>query len=300
MSSTWRAALAGEMIATYRQVLALPHAADVRDAVLDDLSTYYGFDLDECLRRCINWESWSVEEWHSQDRSSVEGVRAFYNSTQSWSFDLLWYAYLQAEGAVYPTTIASVEQIESVLGYGRCLDFGSGIGDAAQLLLSLGFTVDLADVSETLQSFARWRLDRRGQQAEYIDLNTAILPTDTYDVVLAKDVLAHVPDFARTVAALHRSLRPNGLLIANFDTRPQSPENAWHLYDDDLPLRRTLQSIGFDPVSSIDGFIFIYRRVDPRAAAHVVRRARDSVLLGPPRHIYRRGRALLRRLADRW
>lgn len=283
----------------YRQALMLPHTAEIRTSILDDLSTYYQIDPQECVRRCVNWEAWSVKEWQSQDRSTPEGIRAFYHATQSWAFDLLWYAYLQAESAVYPTSVVAVRQIPAVMSGARCLDFGAGVGDAAQLLLALGFTVDLADVSPTLQAFARWRLERRGLKAGFIDLNELALPTAAYDVILAKDVLVHVPDYSRTVAALHGSLRPNGILVTNFDTRPPSPENAWHLYADDLPLRRTLQDIGFDPVSRADGFLYTYRRVEPGEATHAIRRVRNAVQLGPMRAAYRRGKAILRNLSSR-
>lgn len=97
---------------------------------------------------------------------------------------------------------------------------------------------------------------------------------------MAKDVLTQVPDYAPTVAALHRSLRRDGILITNYDTRPPSPENAWHLYEDDLPLRRTLQDIGFEQVSTIDGYLFVYRRIEPGRGERLLRRARDAVLLG--------------------
>jgi len=288
--AAWVEAIDSHEMGLYRQVLRLPGLPDVRAAVLDDLATYYQLEPAECLQRCLHWESWSVKEWQAEDRSTAEGIRAFYNSTQSWSFDLLWYAYLQAEGCFYPTAVVAARRLP--LAGARCLDFGSGVGDLAQLLLARGYTVDLADVSRTLLSFARWRLDRRGQTATYLDLNQVALPIDTYDVIIAKDVLAHVPDFTATVGHLHRALRPAGLLITNFNTRPPSPENAWHLYADDLPLRRTLQDLGFEQIDTLDGYLIVYRRVQPVGMVHAFRRARNAVLLGAPRRAYRRAKAI--------
>ena len=83
-----------------------------------------------------------------------------------------------------------------------------------------------------------------------------------------------------------------GLLVTNFDTRPPSPENAWHLYADDLPLRRTLQNLGFEQIDQLDGYLIIYRRVQPAGMAHAFRRARKAVLLGAPRRAYRRAKAI--------
>src|SRR5205814_1215983 len=76
---------------------------------------------------------------------------------------------------------------------------------------------------------------------------------------------------------LHAALRPGGWLITNFDVRPPSPENAWHLYDDDLNLRAILHRAGFVPAgrfgysASSFGEYLLYRRADPAAAAQRLR-----------------------------
>lgn len=292
----WRDALTSPEMGVYRASLTLPGQASIRASILDDLSTYYDLDPDECVRRCVNWEQWSVQEWQVRPRDSADGLADFYNTTESWSFDHIWAAYLQAEGTVYPAAVVAARTIPRVARALRCLDFGSGVGDMGQLLGALGHEVDLADVSKTLLAFARYRLERRGQQAGYVDLNDAELEAGRYDVAIAKDVLAHVPDFRATVAMLHRSLRPGGLLLTNFDTRPASPENAWHLYADDLPLRRTLQDIGFEQVENLSSRLFVFRRVRPTGLPHQMRRARNAILLGPLRRAYREGRWGIRRL----
>jgi SAM-dependent methyltransferase len=290
----WRSALTSREFALYQQVLGLPGIPDPRTAVIDDLSSFYQMDPEECVSRCINWEAWSVEEWGAADRSTPEGMRAFYNSTKSWSFDLVWYAYLQAAQAMYPAAVIASRALRPPAQAPRCLDFGSGAGDMAQLLIALGYTVDLADVSKTLLGFARWRLERRGQTAGYLDLNDTTLPVNEYDAILAKDVLVHVPQFEVTVRQLHRALRPDGLLIASFDTRPPSPENAWHLYEDDVSMRRGVQDIGFEQIGNMDNHLFVYRRVEASSAAHLIRKGRNAVMFGPSRRIVRRLRSLAR------
>ena len=299
MADAWKAALVSREHRLYRQALLLPGITDPRAAVLDDLSAYYQLDPAECVERCINWEAWSVREWSEADRSTPEGMRAFYNSTKSWSFDLVWYAYLQAVGAMYPGAVIASRALLPPTQAPRCLDFGSGAGDLAQLLTVLGYSVDLADVSRTLLNFARWRLERRGQAAGYLDLNDTSLPEGEYDAVLAKDVLVHVPDFEATVRDLHRALRSGGLLIASFDTRPPSPENAWHLYSDDMQLRHTLQDVGFEQVGSMDGHLFVYQQVEADSPAHLIRKGRNAVMFGPPRKLVRQMK-LLARQASSW
>ena len=272
----------------YQKALLLPGQTDPRRGVLDDLSTYFGLSEDECVRRCVNWEQWSVQEWHAQQRDSAEAIYDFYQKTQSWAFDLLWYSYLQAAEYAYPVSAVIANTLQPPGPGLRHLDFGSGVGVTAQLFSSLGYETTLADISTSLLGFARFRLERRVVRASYIDLNQATLEPGSYDVITAIDTLVHVPDLPATARMLHQALRPNGVLFANFDTRPPTAENAWHLYQDDLPLRWQLQRAGFEPEANLDGYVHRYRRVELAGLPHALRGARDLVLLRSPlRRIYR-------------
>jgi SAM-dependent methyltransferase len=285
----------------YRAGLLIGDSFDVRTSILDDLSTYFELEPAECVRRCIDWERWSVEEWHQSGRDSAEGLASFYQSTRSWAFDLMWYAYLQAECYAYPVGVAIAQSVGPTARGARHLDFGSGVGTTSQLFRRLGYETELADISTSLLDFARFRLERRGEQAVYLDLNTARLADNRYDVITAVDTLVHIPDLARTLGLLHRALRPGGYLFANFDVRPPTAENAWHLYSDDLPLRWLLQRTGFEPEESVDGMVTRYRRVEPAGLPHQLRGMRDAVMLRSPlRRLARPVMAALRRARRRW
>ncbi len=298
--ATWpprqRKAFASASMRHYRAALQLAETSSVRDSVLDDLSSYFHLDPQECVGRCLDWEQWSLREWQRRERNSAEGLADFYRTTLSWSFDLLWYAYLQAEGYRYPISVAIAESVLAPKQGQRHLDFGSGVGVTSQLFQRLGFETDLADVSTSLLGFARFRLERRSVRAGYIDLNVATPEPMRYDVVTAISTLNLVPDLAVTAGMLHRTLRPGGVIFANFDVRPKTPENAWHLYDDDLPLRWQLQRTGFEPEESLDGMITRYRKVEPAGLRHQARGFRDAILLRSPlRPVYRSTRAAVRR-----
>lgn len=262
----------------FRSCLLMPGLPDVRAAILDDLSSYYGLSPEECVQRCLNWESWSAEEWRAADRSSEEGLRDFYLTTQSWSFDLMWYAYLQTEGYIRSASVRALRAIPGS-GQGRDhLDFGSGAGFTSQLFARAGYQVALADISTPLLDFARHRLSRRGVTARYIDLNDEKLEAGHYDVITAFDALTQVPDLVAVAASLHSALRPGGWLITNFDVRPRTEENAWHLYDDDLDLRATMHRAGFLPHGHFGAFI-VYRRREPSDLRWRLRLLYDRVFL---------------------
>jgi SAM-dependent methyltransferase len=291
--SRQRRASASTEMDLYRGCLQITGAVDLRAAVLDDLSTFFGMDPDECARRCIDWEQWSVEEWKAERRDSEEAVKAFYRATKSWAFDLLWYAYLQADGYAYPVSVAIAQTLPPARPGARHLDFGSGIGATSQLFTRLGYESDLADISTSLLAFARFRLERRHDRATYVDLNSATIEPNSYDVITAVDTLVHIPDVPAACRMLHRALRPGGLLFANFDVRPKSDENATHLYDDDLPLRWQLHRAGFEPEEDLDGMMTRYRRVDATDVAHALRGIRDAAALRSPlRPTYRALRRL--------
>jgi len=202
---------------------------------------------------------------------------------QSWSFDLLWYAYLQACGFGVPASVMAARFAREKCPGGSHLDFGSGVGVTSQLFARLGFETTSADVSRTLLEFAQWRHNRHGDRVNAHNLEAGTLPTGHYDVVTAIDSLAHVPDFDATARELHRIIRPGGWLLADFDVRKQGPdESAWHLYENELDLEYRQQRVGFVRRGKLGGVLLCYQRVDPGSIAHRVRTIRDGIILQPP------------------
>ena len=280
----------------FREVLLLPGHDDVRSSVLADLQRFTGLPEQECLERCLDWERYSVQEWSAAERDSPAGVQDFYDQARSWCFDLLWYAYLQTEGFGQLSSVRIARHLGDLSGR-RHLDLGSGAGVTCQLFAALGADTHLADVSPVLLAFAQDRLAARGTSVPAVDLRTEPYPAGL-DVVTAIDVLAHVPDMPGTARALARAVVPGGLLFANFDVRPASEANAWHLYDDDLLLRRALVQAGFDEVDLLDGVLRVYRRRSGPPTAPD--RLRAALAVGPVRQGLRTARhaggAVARRL----
>ncbi len=261
----------------YADALRSPAGGAVRDGVIDDLAEYYHLTPEQVVHRCLHWEDESVQEWRASSPDTPESLTRFYNSVTSWSFDLLWYSYLQAVGFAYPKHVVVADRLPPPTPDARLLDFGSGVGVTAQLFAQIGYDVTLADVSTPLLAFAQWRLDRRGVKATYIHL-PADLPDASYDVITALDTFTHVPDAVQTARELYRATRPGGYLVINFATRRQSERNAWHLYDDDLSLRWAIERTGYVPVQYIDGRIWVYRALPTTAA----RKARAWLRLASP------------------
>ena len=245
--------------------------ADCRSSILAELAEFHSESVESAYNKCINWEQLSILEWAAADRSTPGGLQDFYDRMTSWKYDLAWYAYLQTTGFAFPQAVAVLKFLEARHITGRLLDFGSGIGLNAQFFNRSSFDVTIADVSGPLLEYAAWRFQRHNDAIKVINLKETQLPDYNFDVVTAFDVLVHVPDFDLTATQLHRTIKPNGWLFANFDTRSADEASAWHLHNNKFQLDRRLQRAGFVKRHVIGGFLSCYQRVDPDALIHRIR-----------------------------
>ncbi len=97
----------------------------------------------------------------------------------------------------------------------RVLDVGCGIGSTAELLVANGCTV----VGVELDPGAAARASAHCERVVICDLDTSDLAAevgdDEFDVVLTADVLEHLRDPGRLLAAAARLLRPGGRVVAS-------------------------------------------------------------------------------------
>jgi SAM-dependent methyltransferase len=173
----------------------------------------------------------------------------------------------------------------------KVLDFGSGVGPAAQMFIELGYEVTLADISTPMLDFARYRLERRGTAPKFINLNEASLAPRAYDAVAAINTFATIPNIFNTASMLHAAIRLDGTLYADIDVSPRH-HGAERFYDDDLSAKKAVRSAGFVAEKQLARMVR-YRRVPASGAGFIFRSVRDD-LVGDARRIVRR----LRRLAS--
>ena len=233
------------------------------EAVLYQLADYSGRSLDEVKEIVSSTNEISKQKWSEADRSTPEGLRAFYSSVTNWVFGNISYHARQAEGreGPYPAFPIQVADALKTLKPGHHLDFGSGVGTASLLFQRFGWTISLADVSTPLLDFARWRLSRSNIRADFIDLNNDKLGQSQYDLITAFNTMAHVPDVLQTVSELRAALKPGGLLIFDIDARKPAPGNEWFLYQHPYQVLRGIRSLGFSRMRPI-GAMHVYRRAE--------------------------------------
>ena len=135
-------------------------------------------------------------------------------------------------GFLYSHAIAEAERTGRLCADMRALDLGAGSGAVTLPLATLFGHVDAVDIDT--EALARLR----SRSAELGRTNVAVFEGDAaafcdvapYDVVLASDMIQHVPDTEALLATIVSLVRPGGLLLATIANGygPFEMRN-WHL-----------------------------------------------------------------------
>lgn len=136
-----------------------------------------------------------------------------------------------------------VEQLEQTFGQIkglRTIELGSGRGDLSALLAERGAEVTLLDANTTALDQARWRFDRLGLDAAYVQGDMFEPPSSlvgSFDVALSSGVIEHFTRAERThaIRAHYDVLTSGGLAVVSVPHAACVPYRIWKLY---LELRR--------------------------------------------------------------
>ena len=219
-----------------------PRTGDMGKELTLELSEYFGKPAGDIEQQLAGATASFTAEWqqHVADPTDERAVTRFYNESKTELFDLAhWHSNDPIHyRALFCADISSMQQ-------GRAyLDYGSGIGSDALVFAAAGFDVTLADVSEPLLAFARWRCEQRGLKVQTIDLKRRQPPPGAYDAVVCFDVLEHVHRPLRTLDKINRSLRPGGLLFVHAPFG-EDPDRPMHVVHEDVITPR-MRTVGFN------------------------------------------------------
>ena len=205
-----------------------PRTGNVAQELTIELSEYFGSSAAEIEAQLADATTRFTEEWRDRVTNPADerAVTQFYNESRTELFDL---ARWHAEDPIHFRTLMCADS--AVQRPGRAfLDYGSGIGSDALAFASVGFDVTLADISDPLLAFARWRCERRGFRVRTVDLKREPLPPRQFDAVICFDVLEHIHRPLRTLDGIRRAMKPGALFFvhAPFGKDPDRPMHVVH------------------------------------------------------------------------
>jgi GT2 family glycosyltransferase/2-polyprenyl-3-methyl-5-hydroxy-6-metoxy-1,4-benzoquinol methylase len=156
---------------------------------------------------------------------SSEDEERFYRTSELYLYDLTVFA-MSGTKDPYRRVLTSL-----VAPGGRLLDYGCGIGSDGLRLMEAGYRVAFADYENPSVRYLRWRLARRGLEAEVYDLDQAV--PGGFDAAYAFDVIEHVDDpFAFLAELEHRA----AIVVVNL-LEPEQDDIVMHR---PLPIGRIL------------------------------------------------------------
>lgn len=200
--------------------------------VTGDLAAYTGLDLplveDLLQRRSENFRS----EWLAFP-ARFRRDRWFYLSSRMYLFGNAVHVH---DDPKLIDTLDALAQPDM-----PTLEFGGGTGNVALALGARGRDVEFLELSALQKDFVRFRIDRYGlgERVRVLDEWQA-LPESRYGLIVALDVLEHIPDLELTARQLLAALAPKGVLVEN-SAFGSSAKNPMHL-PDELDLVRFLRS----------------------------------------------------------
>jgi SAM-dependent methyltransferase len=105
---------------------------------------------------------------------------------------------------------ALLDRIRAFRGTGRFLELGCAGGAFLAAARAAGYETTGVEFSADAAHFA---VERFGLDVRTGTLEEAALPSGSFDVVYAGDVIEHLPDPLRTVREIHRVMAPGGILV---------------------------------------------------------------------------------------
>ena len=149
-------------------------------------------------------------EWGSQGNGKSEHVRSVFENTQH---------YLKSRRVDIRFRIDTVQRYASQLNWRKLLDIGCGDGSISLQLLNAENNITLMDLSTSMVDSVRQNIPfnlRSNTTVRNENFATARFEAESYDMIMAVGVLAHVDSPDAFLAKIRTLLEPGGQLILEF------------------------------------------------------------------------------------
>jgi 2-polyprenyl-3-methyl-5-hydroxy-6-metoxy-1,4-benzoquinol methylase len=173
------------------------------------------------------------DEWKLWKPDTDQNIRWFYICSRG-------YLFANAIHVLAPNILNDIPKGSKVL------DFGGGSGNYSFALCDKGCSVDFFEVNLLQKEFVKFVAKKHSLDLMALDYNASFLPiiSNTYDSIIALDVLEHIPNYDEYIQMFASAIKPGGCLyvFAPFG----GGGDVTHLSD----------KLGFDKVLAKYGFAF--------------------------------------------
>ena len=152
--------------------------------------------------------------WEKKNRKNLAAIFSFYRETDYFIYRQCFYNQFN----VWWELAWLMRRKQK----GRMLEYGAGIGPVTNWLIKKipGWEYVLVDLDCPASSFSRWRF-RKLKQVSFITVKSLTPPvTGEFDIIVARNVLEHVPNPLTVVQTMINHLSPGGWLMADFIDSP--------------------------------------------------------------------------------
>lgn len=197
------------------------------------------------------------QKWEKENPKSKEEIENYYNTLDLYIPELSsWHAMVKNDDLLKIVEFLQLCTKSNLTSY---LDYGAGIGSSGLVFNHYGFTVTLADISDAMLNYSKWRFQRHNAEARFIDLKKTTIGENLYDCVTAIEVLEHVTDPVETMEKIYKALKPNGYV---FVTTPflKDEERPQHLVHD-MNITKQFENLGLSLIRvSGKGLYRLYKK----------------------------------------
>ncbi len=198
------------------------YVRSARQAIQEDLEQFFREPMETIARRY--WGSAKAPE-----NLTPEQLQNYYAKSDRYVYESTYTeAYLD-----HQRLLRLILRLSRKHGKTPVLDFGGGGGGIALALARAGIEAEYADIPGKLTQFAQWRFFKHRVQVPIQDV-FGPLPRHRYGMILAIDVLEHLPDLSGCVKKLYDGLNSGGSLVVTQSFSPEDPLHipAWFKYND--------------------------------------------------------------------
>lgn len=157
----------------------------------------------------------SVDLGTRRDASLLEAIRAAWKASAATYDQQAGHRLSDGERQTWRRVLGQALQPVAGMTAARVLDVGTGTGEMALLLASLGLRVSAADLTPAMLEVARRKATQQGAQISWVEAAADALPfaDQSFDVVFSRHLFWTLPDPLGAVREWARVVRSGGLVL---------------------------------------------------------------------------------------